>query len=132
MKKLMPILLCTTVLLSALPAFAQSCQLSDKSAVASCLDMNVETCRALASCNDYEQVLTTTDVRELAISTCCGKRTRTARNLCLVKERKKYTPKVASGQQRAFFRAARAEVNTVRKDVCRNSPYELDEDSALF
>lgn len=111
---------------------AQACSTTENSTLQSCVDSGVESCRSGSACDDYQTVLTITDVREIAINACCGKSSRTGRSLCLVKERRKYTAKVSSGAQKSFFKAARSAVNDVRKNVCKNSTYEFPSDSVLF
>lgn len=114
-------------------AQAQTCSTTaDKDALKACVYSGVETCREASACNDYEAVLTIKDVREFAINNCCSKRSKTARSLCLVKEKKKYVSSVSSGQQRIFLRAARANVIDVKNNVCKNTTYEFPADSALF
>lgn len=132
MRKLLA-LLALVCLTNVSTAAAQSCTSTDDSTLAQCVYDSVETCRvANQSCNGYKASLTIEDVRTIAINQCCGKRTRVARTACLNKEKRKYVPDVGGGQQRVFFKGARSAINDVRKNVCRNSTYEIQEDSSLF
>ncbi len=114
-------------------AFAQACSLADQVVLKTCVDATVESCRlASSACNKFEPVLTINDVRTLAIENCCAKTKKSARNLCLKREKQKYATKVGSGSQRIFFKEARNNINDVKKNICKNSSYTLPADSSLF
>jgi hypothetical protein len=132
MKHLLKLIALCCVVASVDFAQAQTCSTTNKQSLKDCTNVGVDTCRAASACNDFEPVLTIDDVTQLAIENCCGKSSKTARNLCLVKEAKKYLPAVASGDQKAFFKAARNEVKRVRTSVCKNSTYSIPASSALF
>jgi hypothetical protein len=114
-------------------AYSQAqCFLDDKNALKACVDTEISSCRAAEPlCNKYEPVLSIKDVRTIAIANCCNKTRRAARALCLAKEANKYIFKVNSGAQRDFFRAARQNINDVKRNVCKTSSYSLPA-SALF
>ena len=125
-----------TLLVFTLHTNVASAQTCDDEELRKCVVDSVAACRDASTCDEYKNVLTLQDVRDLAINTCCDKNKRPARNRCLLKERAKYNPKVARGRQRTFFRAARAEVNNVRRTNCvvepTPTPYQMGADSALF
>jgi hypothetical protein len=132
MKKLLRLIPLVGIFINVQFSEAQTCSATDKQTLKDCVVVGVEACRSTSTCNDFQPALTINDVAGLAIATCCAKRTKSSRSLCLVKESKKYSPKVSSGQQKAFFRAARAEIKRLKNSVCKNSPYSLAASSALF
>ena len=112
---------------------AQSCSATDKTTIRTCVYNSVNTCRdATAACNEFEPALTLKDVQTLAITTCCGRSSKTARNICLLRQAQRYQPILSAGLHNTFFKAARAVVKSVRVNLCKKSTYTLPADSALF
>ena len=75
------------ILLTVNFAQAQSCSTTEDSSLATCIQSGVDTCRAASTCSPLKPALTVLDVQDLAIDTCCAKRSKVARRLCLNRER---------------------------------------------
>lgn len=104
--------------------YAQTCSSTEGTALSSCVTDSVFSCKAnYSNCSSLSTALTIEDVTDIAVDRCCSKRTRAQRRACLVVERRKYISQPASGDQRAFFTAARSAIAELRAGDCNGNAY---------